>query len=119
MKKMIRYLRRQQKIFAPGRELRLDYDTTMQIDEDIQLIIMSGKAKDPIGAARLLDEYKVETAAELIPLLPKRKRPSIKARLLRWVQRLLGLYPTDPTLESLKRRDEMPKQHGVTLTRLR
>lgn len=118
MKKMIRYLRKQQRIFAPGRELRLDYDTTMQLDQDIQLIIMSGKAKDPIGAQRLMEAYKVETAAELIPLLPKRKRPTIKARLLSWVQRLLGLHATDPAL--LHRRDSIkPYSQGVRVTRLR
>ena len=118
MRKIIRYLYKQQKIFAASGDIRSEYDV-MEMDRDVELIILAGRAKDPTGAARLMQKYNVSTASELLPLLPKRHRPSVRARMRQWVQRLLGVTEYDPMTHRHEQATAQRRHNrGTTITHL-
>jgi hypothetical protein len=66
------------------------------VNEDYLLVLMAGKAKDPLGVKRRLEEYGVKTAAELLPLLPEPKRATLRTRVFNWLRRLEGSQVGDP-----------------------
>jgi hypothetical protein len=115
--KFIRYLLKQQKIFAPNGDIRGHYDP-LTLDRDVELIILSGRAKDPIGAARLMAQYNVSTASELLPLLPRRRRPSVRTRMRQWMQRLLGVTEHDPAHRREQATATSRHNRGMTITHL-
>lgn len=84
-------------------ELRTEFSWYQDATPDEQLIMMTMRARSPQAARRLMDAYGVETAADLLPLLPKQRRPHFRQRLKDWLMRLEGAKPTDPIKKDLKR----------------
>ncbi|MBN8594807.1 MAG: hypothetical protein J0M33_23830 [Anaerolineae bacterium] len=66
------------------------------LDDQIELMMMSGRFRDVYAAREWLEQCQVQTAREALALLPKRKRKSWLHRLKLWAQGLEGSYPTDP-----------------------
>ena len=89
-----KYLHRGSKIARLPTDLVTPF-TFLDIDRESELVMMAGAAKDPTAAGKLLKKYNVTTAAQLLPLLPKHKKPSLQSRLLRWAQRLEGSHSYD------------------------
>lgn len=74
--------------------LTADYDPAF-LSDDEYLILLAGVAKDPNEARRLMEEYHVSTAHELLQVLPKKKINWLR-RWKRWTQSLEGSYNSDP-----------------------
>lgn len=64
-------------------------------DPELELVMMTGFARDATAARALLDRYGVQTAAELIPLLP-RPRANWRLRSRRLLLNWLGLMEYKP-----------------------
>lgn len=84
-------------------ELRSPFDWYDDASEDERLIMMTMRARSPQAVRRLMKAYGVDTAADLLPLLPKKRRPKLRERLKDWLMRLEGAKPTDPIKKDLKR----------------
>lgn len=80
-------------------------DKDRSMDESI--IIASGHAKDAAGARRLMEQYEVINAADLLPLLPKAKPINYRYRMYRWLCSLRGELPYDP-----HKNPEKPRKNG-------
>ena len=83
-------------------ELVPDYDITAADPDDL-LVMMTMKARSPAAVQRLKDKYGVKTAAELLPLLPKRKPPPIRERIRVWLMTLEGARPGNPIAREIRR----------------
>lgn len=62
-------------------------------DENQRLIMLYGLARSPEEASRLMKQYKVKSAGELIAKIPPRKPPSMKRRLISLIRRIDGHDP--------------------------
>jgi hypothetical protein len=100
--KLYRYLTRTRKVKPLPHELTTRYDP-LGVSWDDYLIMMTARAKDPHAVNRLKSKYGADTAAQLIPLLPPRRRPTLRQRLRTWGQRLEGSYAADPYRMELRR----------------
>lgn len=65
----------------------LDFEA---LDDDILLILMTGRARDISSIQRLMERFKASSARELIPHLLKRKKANLRRRWRAWLQRLEG-----------------------------
>ncbi len=70
------------------------------LSDDELLILLAGVAKDPSEARRLMIEYEVSNAHELLAVLPKRKVNWLR-RWKQWTQSLEGSYNSDPYQDRL------------------
>ncbi len=105
MRSLLKYLMRQtiyRKLPKLRRTMRLSFDPA-SLDEETMLVMMMGIARDPVGVSRLLEEYHVSTAAELLKVLPPPPPPDWRGRLRSWWQLVEGSRPTDPHLEEHKK----------------
>lgn len=118
--KLLKYLYREKRIRPLGRDFITPYDPT-ELSWDTLLIMMTTKARDVGAVERLKAKYKAQTARELIPQLPKHKRPSLRSRLFAFFQRLDGSYATDPYKMELKaaRRKNRDMRRGMSETQLK
>jgi hypothetical protein len=76
MKNVLRYLFRtkpQDKLPRLHKTLHSSLEHS-ELAAEAELILMAGVAQDESGAIELMNQYGVRSAAELLPLLPKRKR---------------------------------------------
>ncbi len=78
------------------RGLRREMDYADIDEQEISLALMSGRFRDADHARRFMSEHGVTTAAELLPLLPKRAPVDWRKRLRLWLISVTGSYPTDP-----------------------
>jgi hypothetical protein len=114
--KFYRYLRRGSKITPLSHELTTPYNPLDQ-DWDTLLIMMTARAKDPHAVRQLKTRYRAATAVTLIPLLPPRRKISLRARMRTWLQRLEGSYAADPYKTELRRAQRKRiVQHGYSET---
>jgi hypothetical protein len=114
--KFYKYLKRTSKVKPLSHELTTPYDP-LKVDWDDLLVMMTARAKDPDAVQRLKNKYRADTATVLIPLLPPRRTPTLKARLRTWLQRLEGSYATDPYKMELRRaRRKRSINHGYSET---
>lgn len=114
---MWKYLNRHPKVKRLSSDLVSEFDWS-NVDEETRLIIMSGAAKDARGARKLLDKHGVQTAAELLKVLPpRRRRPSVRARFVTWLLRLLGETDYDKTRTVL--REKTSRARGFTYVKMR
>lgn len=74
--------------------LTSQYDR-LNIGDDELLIMLAGIAKDPVEAKRLMKEYEVENALELLRVIPKRQI-NWRRRLRSYLQGLEGSVTNDP-----------------------
>lgn len=65
------------------------------IGDDELLIMLAGVAKDPVEARRLMSEYEVANALELLKVIPKRQI-HWRRRLRSYLQSLEGSVTNDP-----------------------
>ncbi len=115
--KLVKQLNKQHRIARLPTELINTYKVGEQ-DADTLLILMSAQARDPHAVQRLMQRYNVTSAAELIPLLPKRKRPNWKKRLLNWLRRLEGSYAADPIHREFLAERQIRTMRGYHETRI-
>lgn len=97
------------------------YDIS-QSTEDELLVYMATAAKDRHGVARLMRRYGVSTARDLLRRLPRKRRTPLKARLLRWLQRLEGSVPYDPwkhELAAARRDHKRRRRHGMAFVKMK
>lgn len=115
----IKYFRRGSKLAPLTPDLVTPY-SVLEIDFETEIVLMSGRAKSPLEVERLMKRYGCSTAAELLPKLPKRARPSWRDRLLAWLQRLEGSLDYDPARNIWRDRNKGIQKiaHGITQTRL-
>lgn len=66
------------------------------VTEDELLIFEAGRAKDRHYVRRLMRRYRAKDAIDLLSKLPRRRRPSVRGRMLALIQRALGVMPYDP-----------------------
>lgn len=78
------------------------YDPALATDDEL-LLMMSGHVKDPAEARRLMAEYGIYNAPQLLPLLPVRK-VDWQRRVRNWIMFLEGSQATNPYLD--RRRPE-------------
>lgn len=87
---------------------------------DEQLVMMAGKARTPQAARLLMKKHGCTSAAQLLALLPRRKRPTLRSRIRDWLMRLQGARPTDPLTRELRRaRKDANSAYGVTRKEMR
>ena len=85
-----------QKLPPIPRQLSSLYDE-VGIEHDTQRLMQLTHVRCPQYVALLLRRHKVETARELVYLLPPRRRPRmLKKRLLALARRAFGLSGSDP-----------------------
>lgn len=72
----------------------------LAIGDDELLIMLAGVAKDPVEARKLMDEYEVGSAVELLKVMPRRKI-HWRRRLRSYLQGLEGSVTNDPYPELL------------------
>lgn len=64
--------------------------TFLHATEQERLVMMSGRARSPMEARRLMKEYGVRTAVELIRMLPRPPKRTFRSRLNSMLLRLDG-----------------------------
>ncbi len=79
----------QRKWHAVPKQTITPYDFDGSTEEE-RLVMMAGRARSPMEARLLMRHYQVDTAAELIHLLPRPKRRTFMARLHALLARLDG-----------------------------
>lgn len=107
MRKFVRYLfhlRRQDKLPPLETSLVTKFDPA-QSEDETRLVLMTGRVRDEAGAGALLEQYGVDNAYDLLPLLPE-ARPPVRKRLHRWIQLVEGAYGTDPHFDELRNRSD-------------
>lgn len=87
------------------RTLATDFDPA-ELDPEIRLVLMTGRARDPSAVKELMKKHEVYTALELIPYLPKRIPTPWQKRFRAWLRGLEGSYQSDPLANELKNRDD-------------
>ncbi len=91
--------------------LRNSLSTSFDLQElppDIELILLTGRVKDPESARRLMEKYGVDNAPDLLKLLPKR-RINWRRKLGNMIMRLEGSQATNPYLKHLQPDNEGKK----------
>lgn len=116
--KVYRYFKIARRVAPLPRDLVTRFDI-LECDEDEILLILSGRVKDRHAIARLKARYNVDSAIELLPLLPKRKPRPLKARILDWLRRAEGSYEHDPLRRQLRAAKKKNDRHGITHTRMK
>lgn len=71
-------------------------------DPDIELILLTGRAKDAHECRALMQHYGVTNAVDLLDVLPPLPQPSFKRRLYLFLCRALGTYPYNPHAAQLR-----------------
>lgn len=79
----------------------------LELDDDLQLVLMTGRVRDIHEARRLMAKYEVTTGAELLGKLPPRPPVDWRRRFQRWLAQLEGAYEHDP------HRDEWRKHKPI------
>ena len=116
--KLYKYLKRTHRVKPLSHELTTPYDP-LKVDWDDLLVMMTARAKDPHAVRKLKTRYRADSAVTLIPLLPPRRRPTLRSRMKTWLQRLEGSYATDPYKMELRRaRRKRYVNTGYSETRL-
>jgi hypothetical protein len=118
--KAFKYFHRSQPLPKLPRQLVTEFDPSCCSDDEL-IVFMAGAARDRHHVARLMRRYCVSTAAELLPLLPKTKPPSLRKRVLDWLRRLEGSTAYDPLAHShnIQRRElKRELQGGVRWRRM-
>ena len=82
--------------------------TFLDATEQERLIMMAGRARSPMEARRLMNEYKVRTAADLIRRLPRPPRRTFRSLLRSMLMRLDGSRSTLRGLSMKGASDELP-----------
>jgi len=98
MRELFRYLftrHQRDKLPRLGGRLKLEFDP-LELDSDIQLVLMSGRARDIQEARKLMEKYGAKTGAELLALLPPPPPVDWRRRLRSWLRHLEGSYESDP-----------------------
>lgn len=72
----------------------------LEMDDDVELILRAGIARDEYQAEMLLKKSGL-SAAEYLSRLPKR-RIDYRRRLRAWLRSLFGAYESDPHREEFK-----------------
>ena len=80
----------------PPRQIISRYSMRGEVSEQERLLMLLNKARSPQAARQLMDQYKVDTAADLLPKLPKKQKISFSARLRELVFRIDGHQTGDP-----------------------
>lgn len=111
--KLWRLLRKRPRLKRLPSQLVTEYDPLAASREE-NLIFMLAGARDRHQIEKLMRRHKVSNPAALIKHLPQPKRPSMRRRLIRWLQRAEGSYPYDPVKAQLNRRPR--KVRDVTST---
>jgi hypothetical protein len=109
--KLWRLLRRRSRIRRLPSQLVTEYDPLAASAEE-NLIFLALGARDRHRIEKLMKKHGVSSPAALLPHLPKPKRPSMRRRLLRWLQRAEGTYAYDPVRAQLRR--SRRRVHDVT-----
>lgn len=73
-------------------QYKLGNETT----EDERLLMLLGKARSPQAARELLEQFRANSAYEVIQKLPKRRKRSFRSRLKQLIRKIDGHQPGDP-----------------------
>lgn len=92
-------LKLREKLPRLSNTLTTSFDTA-SLPPDIELILLTGRVKDPEAARKLMEKYGVDNAPDLLKLLPKR-RINWKKKLQNLIMRIEGSQPTNPYLKRL------------------
>lgn len=95
-----RYLTREDRVQRLPSHLITPSDIS---DAEIWPILATARAKDEFEARSLMEQYQVSTAADLMDILPPRKKPTLKQRIIALIQRMEGSYPYDPIAAQMRR----------------
>lgn len=98
MRALLRYLftrSMREKLPRLGGKLKLEFDP-LELDSDISLVLMSGRARDVQEARNLMRKYGAANGAELLMKLPPPPPVDWKRRFRAWLRHLEGSYETDP-----------------------
>lgn len=107
MKTVLKYLFQRperEKLPRLSHTLTSDVDPSATLDPDIQLILMTGRVRDPVQARRLMQEYGATNGVELLKRLPPPPPVDWKRRFRAWMRQLEGSYQSDPHRADLTRR---------------
>lgn len=121
LRRAIKYFHSPLRIKWLPRHLVTPFDIR-KCDEDEVLLFMAGAAKDRHAVERLKAKYKVGTAAELLPLIPKRHGRSLRSKLMDWLRRLEGSTPYEHyrhEVQMTKREERRRRHNGYVLSPLK
>ena len=82
-----------------------EFDPT-DLDPEVELVLTTGRLRDPHEVRQAMERYEVYTAMELIPLLPKPRRAGWRKRLKNWLRHLEGSYASDPLQAEIQRHQD-------------
>lgn len=97
-----KYFKTKKSVRRLPRDLITDFDVTA-LDDDELLLIMDGRVKDRHMIDRLRRQHGLQRAADLIPLLPRRKKTPLRKRIMDWLRRIEGSYEHDPIRGQLRK----------------
>lgn len=94
-KDALNYMYPRRKYKAVPRQTINYYKMGNEVTEDERILMLLNKARNPQAARQLMERYNVKSAAEIIPILPKKRRRSFKSRLKQLLLKLDGHTPGD------------------------
>lgn len=92
---LIDYFKPKPKFKRVPRQIISDYKI-QNANEQERLLMLFNKARSPKAARELLKKYQVETATEVLKLLPQRKPITFRTRFNRLLLKMSGHHEGDP-----------------------
>lgn len=93
-KQLFKELDRRAKL--PHLEKEFTNGERLDLNQDVEIILLSGRIRDESRAEQLMEELGVHTGYEAVALLPPRPPVNWRKRIQNWIARLEGAYTSDP-----------------------